>query len=169
MPLDEYGQPESPTDIGPTSDWFAAPDYHLQSLADSSDRFGNGFAVTLVTSGGLISGVMTSRRDFLRGSADVVRSIGAESGDENVIEFANDTAKDSFDDVAQIIDDELSAEFETIRNGGEPKMDVVPRVLMMRFIYLNHARFHQAGTPPIELGHMKVMLSQVTAWSMGRP
>lgn len=169
MALDEYGQPESPTDISVTGNYFGAPDYHLQVLATSSNRSDNGFVVTLVVSGGLISGVLTTHRRFLTESAKAIRELGDESGDEKVIQYANETAQDFFDDVAKRLDDELNAEFETIKNGGEPNEDPVSRALMSRHINLSHALYHQPGATPIQLGHTRVLASQVAAWSVGRP
>jgi len=168
MARDEFGQPELPTDIEVTADWYAAPDFQLQGMADAADRFGNGYVVTLVVAGGLISGVVESKQAFLRGSGEKLRDMVAEGGDEKAIAYFNEQAEYQFDGVAKIIDDQLAAEFESIKGGGAPKKEVVPRSLMYRFVHLSNALWHGSSIP-IDLGHVRVQLSQISAWSVGRP
>ena len=168
---DEYGLPALPADLTHTSDWHSSPDYHLQWLADHADRWGNGIALTLVVSGGLISGTVESKHAYLRGSAEKIREFD-DDGDENIQKAIESFAKDMFDGPAQIAEDQQREALEALKDlkdGEDTTPSTVERTLMYRQIHLSDAWFVPGGAPSISLGHTRVLLSQVSAWSVGRP
>jgi hypothetical protein len=167
MSLDEYGVPSEFTDLTASVDWFNSPDFALQRLAESANRYGNGFAVTLIIAGGRITGVLTDSRSHKRGTAARIREMGEEDGAENAIKFTEDVAKHTFDDEAELQQKQLDEEFEKIQAGGEPERDVVARTLTTRYAYLRDASYLPAGGPAIELGFTQVLLGHITAWVPG--
>jgi hypothetical protein len=168
---DEYGIPELPADLTHTRDWHSSPDYHLQWLADHADRWGTGIALTLVVSGGLISGTVESRHAYLRGSAETIREFDDE-GDENVEKLIELFATDMFEAPAQIAEDqqrEAVEKLKDLKEGEDTTPSTVERIVMYRHIHLRDAYWIPGGAPAIPLGHTRVLLSQVSAWSVGRP
>ncbi|MGV0779410.1 hypothetical protein [Mycolicibacterium sp. XJ775] len=170
MAVDDHGFPQLPADLTDTSDWHTSPDRRLQALADWADRWGEGIALTLVVSGGLISGTVESHQSFLRGSAEKVREF--EAGDENAQKVIDRFANDVFDASAQKYekdrDDTIEAEAD-LKEDEDTTPPTAVRMFMHRHIHLSHAWFHVGGAPAIFLGHTRVLLSQVAAWSVGRP
>jgi hypothetical protein len=63
MAIDEHGLPQTITDLSTIRDHHGAPDSTLQKMADWADRTGQQLSLflTLVVSGGLISGVVEAR------------------------------------------------------------------------------------------------------------
>ena len=172
MAIDEYGFPEVPADLTHTSDWHQSPDYHLQWLADHADRWGQGISVTLVVSGGIISGAVESKHAFLRGSAQTVREKFDAGGDENIQKVLDQFADGMFDSPAQAAEDRQRAALDALKDlkeGEDTTPSTVERTAMYRHIQLSDAWWYPGGAPAIELGHTRVLLSQVSAWSVGRP
>lgn len=171
MAENEYGFPESLTDLTHTSDYHSTPDYTLQMLADFANRWGNGIALTLVVSGGVITGTVESRVAFLRGCADTIRQFDAE-GDEAVQKAIDQFADDMFGSHADVIertrDEELEADSK-LGEGEDSDPPTVVRTYMHRHIHLSDAYWIPGGAPAVELGHARVQLSQVSAWTVGRP
>lgn len=172
MAADQYQLPEIPGELTHTADWHQSPDYHLQWLADHADRWGEGIALTLVVAGGLISGTVESKHSFLRGCAQAVRDKFDAEGDENVRKVLDRFADSMFEGPAQIAEDQQRQAIEALKDLGDDE-DTTPstfeRTLMYRQLHLSDAWWYPGGSPPISLGHTRVLLSQVTSWSVGRP
>lgn len=171
MTTDEHGFPELATDLTHNSDYHGAPDYSLQSLADFANRWGNGIALTLVVAGGLITGTVESRQEFLRGCAAKVRTFDAE-GDEKAQSAINQFADDMFaaqaDAAEKTRNETLEAE-RRLGDGEDTDPPTVVRTYMHRHIHLMDAYWIPGGAQWVELGHARVLLSRVSAWSVGRP
>lgn len=167
----EYGLPDLPTDLTHTGDYHTAPDYTLQMLADFGNRWEEGVALTLVVAGGLITGTVESRHAFLQGCAEKVRGFDAE-GDENVQKgidrFANDIFEAQAKSVEKARDETIEAERE-LGEGEDTDPPTVVRTYMNRHIHLSDTYWIAGGAPAIAMGHVRVLLSQVSAWSVGRP
>ena len=171
MAVDQYGIPEIPADLTHTTDWHQSPDYHLQWMADTACRWGDGIALTLVVPGGLITGTIESKHAFLRGCADNIREFDAE-GNERVQKAIDQFADDMFDAWAQIEEDRQREAVEALNNlkdGEDSTPATMERTSMHRHICLMDAYWIPGGSPAIALGHTRVLLSQISAWSVGRP
>ena len=73
-----------------------------------------------------------------------------------------------FDDTAQALGDELKGELDALQRGETPTpLTGLSRTLMGRYLYLKGAEFTAPGHESIPLGHTRVLLSQVAAWSVG--
>lgn len=171
MTSDEHGFPELATDLTHASVYHGAPDYTLQSLADFANRWGNGIALTLVVSGGLITGTVESGHEFLRGCAEKVRTFDAE-GDEGVQKAINQFADGMFAAQADAIEKARNETLEAERglaDGEDTDPPTVVRTYMQRHIHLMDAYWIPGGAQWIAMGHVRVLLSQVSAWSVGRP
>lgn len=171
MTNDEYGLPQVATDLTHGSDYHGAPDYTLQSLADFASRWGDGIALTLVVAGGLITGTVESRQAFLRGCAEKVRTFDAE-GNEKVQKAIDQFADDMFEAQAGAVEKSRNETLEAERglaDGEDTDPPTVVRTYMQRHIHLMDAYWIPGGAQWIAMGHVRVLLSQVSAWSVGRP
>lgn len=167
----DFPLPERPADLTHTGDYHTAPDYTLQTLADLANRWGEGVALTLVVAGGLITGTVESRHAFLRGCAAKVRGFDAE-GDENVQRGIDRFADDLFEAQANTVEKTRDETLEAERERGEDEDTDPPtleRTYMNRHIHLSDTYWITGGAPAIAMGHVRVLLSQVAAWSVGRP
>lgn len=172
MSGDQYAFPQIPADLTHTDDWHLSPDYHLQWLADHADRWGDGIALTLVVPGGLVSGTVESKHAFLRGSAQAVRDKIDAGGDENTQRIIDNFAEQMFDVPAQMVEEQQRQAIEALKDlkdDEDTTPSTVERTLMYRMMHLSDAFWHPGAALPIALGHTRVLLSQVTAWSIGRP
>lgn len=172
MAVDEYGTPQVPADLTNTSDWHMSPDYHLQWMADHANRWGEGISLTLVVPGGLISGAVESKHAFLRGCAQTVRDKFDAKGDENAQKSLDQFTDDVFDGPAKAEEDkqrEAVAALKDLNEGEDTTPSTVERTLMQRYLNLSNAWWYPGGAPPIELGHTRVLLSRIAAWTVGTP
>lgn len=172
MALDEYGVPQLPADLTHTSDWHGAPDYQLQWMADHANRWGEGISMTLVVPGGLISGLVVSRHAFLHGCAQTVRDKFDAEGDESGQKTLDRFADDFFDGPAKAEEDKQREAIEALKDlkdDEDTTPSTVERTLMHRYLNLSNAWWYPGGAPAIELGYTRVLLSRISAWSVGTP
>jgi hypothetical protein len=168
MTIDEHGLPQTLADLSPTRDHHGAPDSTLQRMADWADRSGHGLSLslTLVVSGGLICGVVESAREFFSSISQELLQDVAGQGDQYE-EVVKRLAQLFFDDTAQALGDELKAELDALERGETLTPGTgLSRTLMGRYLYLKDAQFTAPGYESIPLGHTRVLLSQVAAWSV---
>ena len=168
MAIDEHGLPQTLADLNPTRDHHGAPDSTLQRMADWTDRTGQelSLSLTLVVSGGLISGVVESAREFFTSISQKLLQDVAEP--EQCEQVAKRLAQLFFDDTAQALGEELKAELDALDRGETPTpVTGLSRTLMGRYLYLKDSQFTAPGHESIPLGHTRVLLSQVAAWSVG--
>ncbi len=79
--------------------------------------------------------------------------------------MANGFADFFFDQPAQAMKDQVAADEEAFKAGKLTE----PRYFMQRYMHLKDAKFTGGGlSSSIELRHTRVLLSQVTAWSVGQ-
>lgn len=163
------GVPQAITDITNTLDWHGAPDLVLQRLADWAERVQEGISLTFVTNGGLISGLVITPQDFFRGVSEEFMKVVAENDGPEKEEAASRFVKLHFSDQARYIDRDLAREAKAVEIGDQPSMEYMDRVLMRRYIHLRDAYYHAPNKPSIILGRTRVLLSHVSAWSVGHP
>ena len=169
MTIDEHGLPQTITDLSTTRHHHGAPDSTLQRMADWADRSGQelSLSLTLVVSGGWISGVVESAREFFTSiSHELLQDVPGEAEQYELV--AKRLAQLFFDDTAQTLGDELKAELDALERGETPTPGTgLSRTLMGRYLYLKDAQFTALGHESIPLGHTRVLVSQVAAWSVG--
>jgi hypothetical protein len=145
-----------------TSDWHGAPDATLAMMADVADSTSTGINVTLIVSGGALSGQVISAQDFFAAIAQRLRDDTAASGDETKTKLGDDYAK-FFDRAAERVAEQVRADNVAFDRGDVPP----PRWPMQRYIHLSDARFTVPDRPAFELGHVRILLSQVVGWTGG--
>lgn len=161
--------PQTLADLTDTSDWHSSPDWTLQRMADWAERVGEGISLTLVTNGGLISGLVITPSDFFRRlSAQFLEKVEKTDPPEN-LEVARQYVKLHFTDQARALDVGLAKEARAVEYGDKPASEYLDRVAMRKHIHLRDAWYHAPNQPSIGLGHTRVLLSQVSAWSVGHP
>ncbi|AMW21899.1 hypothetical protein [Mycobacteroides chelonae] len=163
------GIPQSLAELTDTSDWHAAPDSTLQRMADWAERVGEGISLTLVTNGGLISGLVITPQDFYRSVSEEFMKIVEENDGPDKIEVARQFVKLHFSDQARSLERQLAKEAKAVEYGDKPTSEYLDRVLMRKHLHLRGAYFHAPNQPSITLGHTRVLLSHVSAWSVGHP
>jgi hypothetical protein len=163
------GIPLTLADLTSTYDWHASPDVALQRMADWAERVKQGISLTLITEGGLISGVVIPPQDFYRGASEEFMKIIADNEGPDHEEFARQFVDIHFAERARYIDRDLAKEEEALKFGDAPATDYVDRLIMTRYIHLKGAYYHAPNQTSITLGFTRVLLSKVSAWSVGHP
>lgn len=128
------GIPQQLTDMTSTIDWHGAPDMVLQRLADWAERVQEGISLTLVTGGGLLSGLVITPQDFFRGVSDEFLAIVAENDGPDKEEVARRFVKTHFSDQARFIDRDLAKENKAWELGDDPGTQYMDRVMMRKHI-----------------------------------
>lgn len=154
------GWPESSAGLVHTADWYGAPDSRLQWMADTADYCNAGIGITLVVPGGTISGTLISAGKFFEATAAEFREALGDDLNESGEALAH-----SFFDVPAEIDAEYTKKINDAFHNGERDE---PRWPMLRHIHLQDARFSVPGQEFIPLGNLRVLLSQVIAWTVGQ-
>lgn len=161
--------PQTLADLTDTTDWHSSPDSTLQSMADWAERVGEGISLTLVTNGGLISGLVITPQSFYRDVAEEFVHIVETQDTPEKVEVARHFVKVHFLDQARYIERQLAKEARAVEYGDKPNSEYLDRVLMRKYIHLRGAYFHAPSQPSISMGHTRVLLSHVSAWSVGHP
>ena len=159
-------QPEPPDFTPDNADWYTSPDVILQKLSSFANAGGaaSGTGITLAVPGGLLSGYVESQQDYLRSTAEVFREAAINGGsDGRLPENADLLAASLFEEPAQQIDDLLEAEKRASPEAGAK----TARWMSARHIHLWDAYYTVPGAKSAPLGHTRVLLSQVSAWTLG--
>lgn len=128
---------------------FARPDFELETLVDIANRVGVGVNVTLMTSGGVISGTLMAHSQFWDETADTIEKF-APDGEAEAPAAARHALASGYRKIAT----EARAELET-EDHWPP-----------RYVHLQNATFHDGAryvTVPIWRGR----LATVVGWSFG--
>jgi len=165
-------QPESPTtanipqsleELTHTIDWHGAPDRVLARMADFADSAKAGIDVTLIVPGGMISGVIESAQQYFEAIGSRLRQGVAQYEDEEKNKIADDYVHLFFDSTVKLVDDQVEQDKVAFDRGEVPP----PRWPLARFIHLADAHFSVPGQHAFELGHVRLLLSQVIGWTGG--
>jgi hypothetical protein len=87
----------------------------------------------------------------------------AHYGDEEKDKIADDYARLFFDSTVKLVDDQVEQDKVAFDRGEVPP----PRWPLARFIHLANAHFSVPGQYAFELGHVRLLLSQVIGWTGG--
>lgn len=156
--------PDSFEQLTHPGDWYSRPDGVLQSLADFANSAKLGMDVTLVVAGGMISGTIESAQDYFSTVSSVFRGSVALNRYEQANKLAANYAELFFDSAAKQVDDEVAKD-QSVFDKGEI---APPRWPMARYIHLAEGYFTVPGQC-FALGHVRLLLSQVIAWTSSRP
>jgi hypothetical protein len=148
-------RPQIPADLDYTSDWYRVPDPALQDIASRAMDEGQGVWVTLVVSGALIGGLVESGREFFT-------SITQQHHDGQEL-------ADLFDPAASSPPELIRWERQRERETFESYDSTAPSSKLLRYLHLRDAIYAVPGQLAISLGHTRILLSQVSAWSVGNP
>lgn len=160
-PKPSAGWPDSAADLNHTSDWYTAPDSRLQWMADTADTTTAGIGITLIASGGVISGTVISGQVFFEKTAESFRADAKADEPDGVRE---QLAESFFDFPAEQIAKHVKETSEAFEKGERDE----PRWPLVRFIHLQDARFSVPGQEHhFPLGYTRVQLSQVVGWTCG--
>jgi hypothetical protein len=158
--VSHMSQPEPPsTARNPDS----APDTVLARMADFADSAKAGIYVTLIIPGGVISGVIESAQGYFRAVSSSLREGVAQHGDERLNKVADDYAGLFFYNVGQPFDDQVETDKFVVDEGDIP----TSRRPLARYIHLADAYITVPGQYAFELGHVRLLLSQVIGWTVG--
>jgi hypothetical protein len=163
QPSDEPKFPQRIEDLTHTTDWHGAPDLTLASMSDFADGSTAGVDVTLIVPGGLLSGAIESAQDYFTATATNLRQGVAQHGDEDKDKLADSYAELFFDNAAKVITARVDEDKAACEKGEIPP----PRWPLARYIHLGNAHFSTPGQFAFELGHVRVLLSQVIGWTLG--
>ncbi|MDJ0010369.1 hypothetical protein, partial [Gordonia alkanivorans] len=155
-------KPPRYNDLQKTTDWFTAPDIHLQGFADFANRARAGFGITLFTAAGTIVGTVIAAEEFFFALAKLQREGAQDIEDEGIRGVAESMARTNF---------ELPAEqLREARENSDDEDDaaIVNQEQLTRHIHLQGAVIFQGPTRH-DVGFMRVQLSQVVAWTLGGP
>jgi hypothetical protein len=150
-------------DLTRTSDWHGAPDSVLARMADFADAARAGTNVTLIIPGGMISGTIESAQDYFSATSSRLRADVAQLGDEHEDKLADDYARLFFDSTAKAVADQVEQDNAAFDKGEIP----TARWPLARHIHLANAHFSVPGQYAFELGHVRLLLSQVIGWTVG--
>jgi hypothetical protein len=146
---------QAPAALDYTSDWYRVPDPALQDIASLVIHEGQDIWITLVVSGGLIGGLVESGREYFTGISQKLHD-----------------AQELFD----LLDPSASAVPEPVRQLRQRDRETfesydstAPSSRVLRYLHLRDARYVTPGQLPISLGHTRILLSQISAWSIGNP
>ncbi|WP_336671476.1 hypothetical protein [Tsukamurella sp. USMM236] len=155
--VDESGQkPLQYPKLKQTKDWFGAPDYYLQRMADMGNATGWGMGLTLLVNGMVVQGTVTSGQNYFETSAARVRAgVAADEVDEETARVAERMIGYYLDDPAAEIDVQKYGAMETDEG-------------MTRYIHLSDVSIIQSGQQTLNLDSFRVLLSHVSAWAVGR-
>ncbi|MBU8820109.1 hypothetical protein KL864_29945 [Mycolicibacterium goodii] len=162
-PFDFSGIPETTRDLQPTYDWFALPDAQLQRMSYWADIQEEGIGITLAVPGGLICGTIVSTREFHTGVSTRLQELIDVKGDEKQSKGAKDYAEFFFDEPAERSTEFINADRQAFADGKLSE----PRHMMTRYIHLKDSWFSVPGQQSLELGYARILLSQVTGWTVG--
>ena len=155
------GWPDSAASLVHTGDWYTAPDTRLQWMADFADATSAGIGITLIVSGGVISGTIISAQQFFEKTAELFRDDAKDDEPEGLRESL---AQSFFDFPAEQIAQDVKETSEAFEKGERDE----PRWPLVRFIHLQEARFSIPGQQHnFPLGLARVQLSQVVGWVSG--
>jgi hypothetical protein len=146
-----------------TIDWHGAPDSTLAHMSDFADSSSAGMDVTLIVPGALVSGMIESAQDYFSATAANLRHAVAEVGDEDRDKMADRYAGLFFDNPAKAVVARVERDKAAFAKGEIP----APRWPLTRHIHLSDAHFSVPGQVGVELGHVRVLLSQVIGWTIG--
>ena len=163
QPPDAPRIPERLEDLTHTTDWHGAPDVTLASMSDFADSASAGVDVTLIVPGGLLSGVIESAQAYFTATASDLRQGVAQHGDEEQNKIADGYAGTFFDNAAKGVAARVEQDKAAFDKGEIP----TPRWPLTRYIHLSNAHFSVPGQFAFELGHVRVLLSQVIGWTIG--
>jgi hypothetical protein len=150
-------------DLTRTSDWHGAPDSVLARMADFADAATAGMNVTLIVPGGMISGTIESAQDYFSATSSRLRADVAQLGDEQQDKLADDYADLFFDSTAKAVANRVEQDNAAFHKGDIP----TARWPLARYIHLANAHFSVPGQYAFELGHVRLLLSQVIGWTGG--
>jgi hypothetical protein len=111
----------------------------------------------------MISGAVESAQDYFAATAEGLRTSVAQHGDDDKIKAADAFARSFFDNPAKRIDEQVEKDRIAFDKGEIP----TPRWPMARYTHLANAHFTAPGQYAFELGHTRVLLSQVVGWTSG--
>jgi hypothetical protein len=125
----------------------------LQDLACLAIDEGRAISVTLVVSGGVIGGTVESGREVSARTAEELH------GSHGLSEL--------FDPAAGPIPALTRWERERERETFGSYDSTAPSSRLLRYLHLRDATYAVPGQLPISLGHTRVLLSQLSAWTVG--
>jgi hypothetical protein len=156
--------PESMAELVHTGDWYGAPDPRLQWMSDFADTANAGIGITLVVSGGVISGTVVSGEEFFKITAEAFRKDTCDD-DGNPNSTAEALAESFFDFPAEQIAKDVKEIGEAFDKGERDE----PRWPSVRYVHLKDARFSVPGqSVNFPLGYTRILLSQVVGWTCGQ-
>lgn len=135
------------------ADWFTSPDTTLQEMAHYAAVTDVGIRVVLVTPGGLIVGGVISEEQFFREVSEADRSQQHKLPDDGYRVLAESYNKAIFEAKAEA----AAAERAQLETSGSNHH---------RYVHLRDVRIFGIGSQALPLGHLRVLLSQVTGWTV---
>ena len=144
-------------DLKATDDFYSHPDVSLQHMADVANHLKAGLGVVLITSGGVISGRVISAEEFYEW-ADKSQKAAATDDPEPIGRKAGEA-------ISELFFGQVAAAHRTTQESRDNNVAYRDYV---RHIHLADAKL-TTGTnqPTLELGHLRVLLSHVSAWTIG--
>ncbi|GAA2053066.1 hypothetical protein [Williamsia deligens] len=163
--MTEPTQPAPLPALTNTSDWFAAPDWSLQIMADSANDFGIGFAVTLFMPWGRASGLINSAESYFEWGFSTAQGMIPDDLEDGARALA--TAHSQWFEKWREQMKKRREESQRRSDGGENEETTdLNGSGMPGFIHLSDVTCYSPA--PVHFDFLRVKIQAVTGWTLGR-